>query len=182
MKLFLIVLLINSNVWARQKAVFAAGCFWGVEEFFRKQPGVIETGVGYTGGATPKPTYNEVASGKTGHAEAVEIIFDEKKTSYLKLLDLFFKIHDPTTLNQQGSDRGSQYRSAIFYLNSKQQKMAENFKTKVEKSHAWKNKIVTEITGASTFYEAEDEHQKYLLRNPKGYDNHFLRKISFGAK
>ena len=162
-----------------EKATLAAGCFWGVEEFFRKVPGVYETGVGYSGGTKVKPTYNEVSSGTTGHAESVEILFDSKKVSYEKLLDLFFKMHDPTTLNAQGNDRGTQYRSALFYHSEAQKKVAESFKARVEKSKAWKSKIVTEIVSAGPFYEAEEEHQKYLLRNPNGYDNHYLRKISF---
>lgn len=164
---------------AKQKATLAAGCFWGVEEFYRKIPGVLETGVGYTGGTKVNPTYYEVTSGKTGHAESVEVIFDEKKVSYEKLLDWFFKFHDPTTLNKQGNDVGTHYRSAIFYHDEKQKKIAEEFIKKVETSKAWKAKIVTEVTAATKFYEAEEEHQKYLLRNPKGYDNHYLRKISF---
>lgn len=177
--LFFTIMFISVFANAKQKATLAAGCFWGVEEFYRKIPGVLETGVGYTGGTKIDPTYYEVATGKTGHAEAVEVIFDEKKISYEKLLDWFFKFHDPTTLNKQGNDVGTQYRSAIFYHNEKQKKSAENFIKKVEKSKAWKSKIVTEVTEATKFYEAEEEHQKYLLRNPKGYDNHYLRKISF---
>ena len=135
-----------------------------------------------TGGTKQNPTYHEVSSGKTGHAESVEVIFDEKKISYEKLLDLFFKFHDPTTLNRQGNDIGTQYRSTIFYHTPEQKKAAEAFKQKVEKSKAWKKTIVTEIMPAGAFYEAEEEHQKYLLRNPKGYDNHYLRPISFDAK
>lgn len=178
--LFFISLIVSFSARAAsEKATFAGGCFWGVEEFFRKVPGVSETGVGYTGGTKVKPTYVEVGTGKTSHAEAVEIIFDPKLTSFEKLLDLFFKIHDPTTLNQQGSDRGTQYRSAIIVHSKEQRKIAEQFKLKVERSKAWKDKIVTEIVDAGPFYEAEEEHQKYLLRNPKGYDNHYLRKIKF---
>lgn len=163
-----------------EKATFAAGCFWGVEEFFRKVPGVYETGVGYTGGESKDPTYTEVSSGKTGHAESVEVLYDPKKVSYEKLLDLFFKMHDPTTLNQQGNDKGTQYRSVIFYHSKKQKLTAEKFIERVEKSKAWKVPIVTEIKPIQKFYEAEEDHQKYLLRNPKGYDNHYLRRISFG--
>ena len=181
-KLIFFLMFVSLLAQAKQKASFAAGCFWGAEEFYRKLPGVIETAVGYTGGTKEKPTYVEVSSGKTGHAESVEVIFDEKKISYEKLLDYFFKFHDPTTLNRQGNDEGTQYRSAIYYHDEKQKKIAEAFKAKVEKSKAWKNKIVTEITPASKFWEAEEEHQKYLLRNPKGYDNHYLRKISFDVK
>jgi methionine-S-sulfoxide reductase len=177
--LYSLFIFIAVSVQAKQKATLAAGCFWGVEEFYRKIPGVLETGVGYTGGTKTDPTYYEVTTGKTGHAEAVEIIFDEKKVSYEKLLDWFFKFHDPTTLNKHGNDVGTQYRSAIFYHDEKQKIAAENFIKKVEKSKAWKSKIVTEVTKATKFYEAEEEHQKYLLRNPKGYDNHYLRKISF---
>lgn len=172
----------ESKVPNRETAVFAAGCFWGVEEFFRKIDGVYETGVGYSGGQTKSPTYHDVSSGKSGHAESVEIIFDSKKVSYEKLLDLFFKMHDPTTLNAQGNDKGSQYRSAIFYTNETQKKTAQEFVKKVEKSKAWKKPIITEISAAGPFYEAEEEHQKYLLRNPGGYDNHFLRKITFDSK
>jgi len=162
-----------------QTATLAAGCFWGVEEFYRKLPGVIETQVGYTGGDKANPTYKEVSSGKTGHAEAIEIRFDPKQLSYEKILDLFFKLHDPTTLNRQGGDRGSQYRSAIFYQNDEQKKIAERFKAKVEKSKAWKDPIVTELKAVGSFYPAEEEHQKYLVQNPGGYDNHHLRPISF---
>lgn len=179
----LVILFFQSSAYAaREKATLAAGCFWGVEEFFRKIPGVYETGVGYTGGTKVNPTYAEVCTGKTGHAEAVEVLFDSKKVSYEKILDLFFKMHDPTTLNRQGNDVGTQYRSAIFYHSPEQKKIAEAFKAKVEKSKAWSDRIVTEIVAAGPFYEAEEEHQKYLLRNPKGYDNHYLRNISFDKK
>lgn len=177
--IFALVLFTCSFSFAKEKAVFAAGCFWGVEEFFRKVDGVMQTGVGYSGGTMPNPTYHMVSSGKTGYAESVEIIFDEKKVSYEKLLDLFFKMHDPTTLNQQGNDKGTQYRSAIFYTSPEQKKKAEAFIAKVEKSKAWKDPIKTELAPAGKFYEAEEEHQKYLVRNPGGYDNHYLRKITF---
>lgn len=166
----------------KESAVFAAGCFWGVEEFFRKVDGVIETGVGYSGGKTLNPTYAQVTTGKTGHAEVVEVIFDPSKVSYEKLLDIFFKIHDPTTLNAQGNDKGTQYRSALFYRSEKQKITAQKFMKKVERSKAWKAPLTTEVAAAGVFYEAEEEHQKYLLRNPKGYDNHYLRKISFDTK
>lgn len=162
-----------------QTATFAAGCFWGVEEFYRKVPGVVETKVGYTGGKKVNPTYEETSTGTTGHAESIEIKFDPQKVSYEKLLDLFFKFHDPTTLNQQGNDTGSQYRSAIFYHNEEQHQAALQFKAKVEKSKAWKDPVVTEIAPASNFYPAEDYHQKYLVKHPGGYDNHYLRKITF---
>lgn len=162
-----------------EAATFAAGCFWGTEEFFRKIPGVLKTQVGYTGGTTQNPKYEDMHDGHTGHAESVEIIFDPKKVAYEVLLDKFFKMHDPTTLNRQGNDVGTQYRSAIFYHTEKQKKEAIAFKEKVEKSKAWKSSITTEISEAKKFWPAEDYHQKYLVKNPHGYDNHFLRQISF---
>ena len=164
-----------------QKATFAAGCFWGTEEFFRKIPGVMKTRVGYTGGTKESPKYDDTHDGSTGHAESVEIEFDPKKVSYEHLLDQFFKMHDPTTLNRQGNDEGSQYRSAIFYHNDEQKKEAEAFKLKVEKSKAWKKPVMTEIAKAKTFWPAEEEHQKYLVKHPGGYDNHFLRDLSFDS-
>ncbi|CAN5610743.1 peptide-methionine (S)-S-oxide reductase MsrA [soil metagenome] len=163
-----------------ETATFAAGCFWGVEEGFRKIPGVLKTKVGYSGGTTANPKYDQMHDGKTGHAETVEIQFDPSKVSYDALLDHFFKMHDPTTMNRQGNDEGVQYRSAIFTHGEKQKAEAMAFKTKVEKSKAWKAPIVTEISEAKTFWDAEPEHQNYLVKNPGGYDNHFVRKISFG--
>ncbi len=162
-----------------ETATFAAGCFWGTEEFFRKVPGVVETRVGYTGGGEHPAHYEEVSSGTTGHAESLELKFDPSKVSYKELLTLFFKMHDPTTLNQQGNDHGSQYRSAIFTHSTEQFKEAQAMKLKVEKSGAWKKPITTEISQAGPFYEAEEYHQKYLVKNPGGYDNHYLRKINF---
>jgi len=147
-----------------ETATFAAGCYWGTEEFFRKIPGVMETQVGFTGGTTPHPKYEETHDGHTGHAESVEIKFDPSKVSYEHLLDQFFKMHDPTTKDQQGNDAGSQYRSAIFYHGQKQKQEAEAFKAKVEKSKAWKAPIVTEIAEAKTFWPAEEAHQKYWLK------------------
>jgi methionine-S-sulfoxide reductase len=162
-----------------ETATLAAGCFWGVEEHFRKIPGVIETKVGYSGGTTANPKYEQMHDGKTGHAETVEIKFDPSKVTFNTLLDHFFKMHDPTTLNKQGNDVGVQYRSAIFVHGEKQKAEAIAFKAKVEKSKAWKKPIVTEITDAKTFWDAEPMHQKYLVKNPGAYDNHFVRKISF---
>mgnify|MGYP001589358413 CR=1 FL=1 len=147
----------------KETAVFAMGCFWQPDSLFSKIPGVIETAVGYIGGNEeyyPKPTYNQVCSGDTGYAEAVKIIFDSKKISYKKLLEIFWNNHNPTTLNRQGPDVGAQYRSAIFYTTEKQKKEAEE--SKKEKQKTLKNKIVTEITKASTFFPAEEYHQKYL--------------------
>lgn len=172
----------NSKKTKKESVIFAGGCFWGVEEFFRKVNGVTETGVGYSGGKAVNPTYAEVTTGKTGHAESVEVIFDPEKVSFEKLLDLFFKMHDPTTLNAQGNDKGTQYRSAIFYRTEAQKIAAEKFMKKVEQSKAWKAPLTTELAAAGPFYEAEEEHQKYLLRNPNGYDNHYLRNISFDLK
>ena len=162
-----------------QKATFGAGCFWGVEEFYRKMDGVLSTQVGYTGGKKDKPTYEEVSTGKTGHAEVLKLRFDPKKITFEKILEHFFKMHDPTTLNRQGNDVGTEYRSAIFYIGVQQKAASESMKIRVEKSKAWKGKIVTEITPAGEFYPAEEYHQKYLVKNPGGYDNHFVRKISF---
>lgn len=164
-----------------ETATFSAGCFWGVEEFFRKIPGVRETTVGYTGGTMPSPHYEDVSSGRTGHAESVELKFDPTQVSYKNLLILFFKMHDPTTQNQQGNDRGTQYRSAIFYHGKAQERVAKEVLKDVQESSAWKSKIVTQIMPAGPFYKAEESHQKYLVKHPGGYDNHFLRNLSFGA-
>lgn len=177
--IFFCLLLSTLSVYATETATFAAGCFWGVEEHFRKVPGVIETQVGYTGGTTENPKYEQMHDGKTGHAEALQLKFDPKKVSYEALLNDFFKFHDPTTLNQQGNDIGNQYRSAIFYHNENQKKIATAFKEKVDLSKAWKKPVVTEITSAKKFWPAEEYHQKYLIKNPNGYDNHYMRKISF---
>lgn len=165
-----------------ETATFAAGCFWGTEEAFRKIPGVISTEVGYTGGTTKNPKYDEMHDGHTGHAESLELKFDPKIITYEKLLDRFFKMHDPTTLNRQGNDTGNQYRSAIFYHGAEQMKVANAFKAKVEKSKAWKAPITTEISEAKKFWTAESYHQKYLVKNPGGYDNHYVRNISFDGK
>lgn len=164
-----------------ETAAFAAGCFWGTEEFFRKIPGVVSTRVGYEGGEK-KASYEDVSTGATGHAETLELTFDPKVVSYETLLDQFFKMHDPTTLNKQGNDVGTQYRSEIFASTSAQKAAAEAFKAKVEKSGAWKAPIVTKIEMAKTFFPAEDYHQHYLIKNPGGYDNHHLRNLSFDAK
>ncbi|MEO5668032.1 MAG: peptide-methionine (S)-S-oxide reductase MsrA [Bdellovibrionota bacterium] len=160
-------------------AELAAGCFWGVEESFRTIPGVTSTEVGYEGGSLAKPSYEAVSSGRSGHAETVKIAFDPSKVSYAQLLDHFFKMHDPTTLNAQGNDRGTQYRSAIFYRDEKQKAEAMTFMAKVEKSGAWKSKVMTSLEKGGGFNPAEDYHQKYLVKHPGGYDNHYMRKISF---
>ena len=144
-----------------QKAIFSAGCFWGVEANFRKVPGVISTRVGYTGGKFTEPTYQDVCSHKTGHAEAIEISYDPSKVSYDELLDIFWMIHNPTTLNRQGPDVGTQYRSAIFYLNSLQKEKAVKSKANLVRSKRFKKPIVTQIVPASDFWEAEEYHQQY---------------------
>lgn len=143
-------------------ATFAAGCFWGVEDAFRQVGGVISTTVGFTGGTAKNPSYKEVCTGRTGHAEAVEVEFDPAKVSYLQLLAVFWKSHDPTTMNRQGPDVGTQYRSAIFYHDAEQEEQARSSKTTLEKDHVFKRPIVTEITPASEFYRAEDYHQQYF--------------------
>jgi methionine-S-sulfoxide reductase len=159
----------------REVALLAGGCFWGMEEILRKIPGVLETKVGYTGGTVANPSYRLVTTGITGHAEAIQISFDPAKISYEEILGYFFRMHDPTTLNQQHNDRGTQYRSAIFYTTDEQKQVAERVKDRVNKSGKWKKPIVTEITKATEFWPAEDYHQKYLVKNPGGYNCHFLR-------
>lgn len=160
-------------------ATLAGGCFWGVEDLFRKVPGVIETQTGYSGGDTENATYEIVKKGQSRHAESVQILFDPKKVSYESLLVTFFKLHDPTTLNRQGNDIGTQYRSAIFFMDSEQKKVAESVKARVEKSKQWKKPIVTEITAFKKFWRAESEHQKYLEKKPDGYTCHFMRDLNF---
>jgi peptide-methionine (S)-S-oxide reductase len=149
---------------AMAKATFAAGCFWGVEEAFREIPGVISTTVGYTGGTLKNPTYQDVCSGRTGHAEALEVEFDPSRVSYLELLAVFWKSHDPTTMNRQGPDVGTQYRSAIFFHDAEQEKEARESKAILEKEKIFKRPIVTEIAPATEFYRAEDYHQRYFER------------------
>lgn len=154
-----------------QRAIFAAGCFWGVEANFRKMEGVVSTRVGYMGGHFSNPTYKKVCSHKTGHAEAVEVTFDPSKVSYDDLLEIFWSIHDPTTLNRQGPDIGDQYRSAIFYLNEEQKEKAESFKAKLEASKRFKNPIVTQIVSASDFWQAEEYHQQYVEKRKNSLIN-----------
>ncbi len=156
-------------------AYLAGGCFWGVQDLIRKIPGVIHTEVGYSGGESVDPTYDLVKTGRSGHAEAVKIEFDSKKVSYLVILDHFFRLHDPTTLNQQGNDIGTQYRSAIFYVSDEQKKIAEAKKQEVENSKKWKRPVVTAIVPFKKFFKAEDYHQDYLEKNPGGYTCHYYR-------
>ena len=158
-----------------ETAVLAGGCFWGMEEIIRKIHGVIKTTVGYTGGTTANPTYEDVCTGGTGHAEAIQVEFDSARMSYESLLDYFFRMHDPTTLNRQHNDVGTQYRSAIFYTSEGQKQTAERVKARWDKSGKFIRPITTEITAATKFYSAEDYHQKYLAKNPGGYTCHILR-------
>jgi peptide-methionine (S)-S-oxide reductase len=153
-----------------KEIVLAGGCFWGLEDLIRKQPGVVNTTVGYTGGNVVNPTYEN----HEGHAEAVKIEYDDQKTSYKKLLDFFFQIHNPTTLNQQGNDRGTSYRSAIFYDNEEEFKEAENFIKIVNDSKRWKDPVVTSLEHKGIFYPAEEYHQDYLQKNPGGYTCHAI--------
>lgn len=148
-----------------EKATFAAGCFWGVEAAFRQIDGVTDTQVGYTGGKTANPTYKEVCTDATGHAEAIEITFDPAKVSYEKLLDLFWRMHDPTQVNRQGPDVGAQYRSAIFYHSPEQKAAAEKFKAELEVSGKMRRPVATEIVPAGPFYRAEEYHQRYFEKN-----------------
>jgi peptide-methionine (S)-S-oxide reductase len=148
-----------------EKATFAAGCFWHVEEAFRHLNGVVSTRVGYTGGTFHNPTYEDVCTDKTGHAEAVELTYDPTKTTFEQLLSVFWDIHDPTTKNRQGPDVGTQYRSAIFYHSIEQKRTAEQSKKNLEQSGKYKKMIVTEITKATTFYPAEEYHQQYLQKH-----------------
>ncbi len=153
-----------------KKIVLAGGCFWGLEDLMRKQPGVIDTEVGYTGGKNEDPTYRS----HEGHAEAVEIEYDPEVTSYKKLLDFFFQIHNPTTLNQQGNDKGTSYRSAIFYANEEEKKLGEEFIDIVNDSERWPDPVVTTLEPLQKFYPAESEHQDYLERNIGGYTCHAI--------
>jgi peptide-methionine (S)-S-oxide reductase len=156
---------------ATERAVLAGGCFWGMQDLIRRLPGVVSTRVGYTGGDVPNATYRNHA----GHAEAIEIIFDPARTTYRTLLEFFFQIHDPTTRNRQGNDTGSSYRSAIFHTSDEQRAIAEDTIADVNASGLWPGKVVTEVTQASDFWEAEPEHQDYLENYPNGYTCHFPR-------
>ena len=156
---------------SQETAILAGGCFWGMQDLVRRQPGVISTRVGYSGGDVPNATYRNHGN----HAEAIEIIFDPAVTSYRALLEFFFQIHDPTTKNRQGNDRGVSYRSAIYYTSDQQQAVAEDTIADVEASGLWPGKVVTQVEPVGPFWEAEPEHQDYLERIPDGYTCHFLR-------
>lgn len=163
-----------------QTAYLSGGCFWGMEELVRQIFGVVETEVGYTGGTTPNATYNIVKTGSSGHAESLKIVFDPKRLTYRHLLFEFFRMHNPTTRNQQGNDVGSQYRSAIFYLDEEQKRTAEEVIRTVDASGDWKAKVVTEVVPFKDFWSAEDYHQKYLVKNPHGYTCHSVRRLNLG--
>jgi peptide-methionine (S)-S-oxide reductase len=154
-----------------ERAVLAGGCFWGMQDLFRRLPGVISTRVGYSGGDVPNATYRNHGT----HAEAMEIVFDPTKTSYRALLEFFFQIHDPTTRNRQGNDIGTSYRSAIFYASPEQKRIAEETIAEVDASKLWPGKVVTEVAPVGPFWEAEPEHQDYLERYPNGYTCHYVR-------
>lgn len=166
----------KSGDGGRETAILAGGCFWGMEEILRKIPGVISTEVGYTGGAGANPTYKQVCTGVTGHAEAIEIVFDPKVLPYERLLDIFFRMHDPTTPNRQHNDIGTQYRSAIFYTSPAQKEIAGKVIQSLTAAGKFGRPIVTEVTQAGVFYPAEDYHQDYLVKNPGGYNCHVLKE------
>ena len=161
----------NEMTTQTEAALLAGGCFWGMQDLLRRYPGVLSTRVGYTGGDVPNATYRNHGT----HAEAIEIVFDPSQISYRQILEFFFQIHDPTTKNRQGNDVGTSYRSAIFYLNDAQKKVALDTVADVDASDLWPGKVVTEIAPAGPFWEAEPEHQDYLERLPNGYTCHFIR-------
>lgn len=171
----LLVFSIEAKVMKKEVATLAGGCFWGMEDIIRNIPGVLETTVGYTGGSVDNPNYNIVKLGTTNHAETVEVVFDPSKITFSEILTYFFRMHDPTTVNQQGNDKGTQYRSAIFYHSPEQKESAEKAIAQVNASHKWKSPIVTQVVPATKFYPAEDYHQDYLKKNPGGYTCHWLR-------
>lgn len=154
-----------------ERAVLAGGCFWGMQELFRRQPGVISTRVGYSGGDVPNATYRNHGT----HAEAIEVVYDPTRTTFRDLLEFFFQVHDPTTKNRQGNDIGLSYRSAIFFENDEQKRVAEDTIADVDASGLWPGKVVTEVSPVGDFWEAEPEHQDYLQRIPNGYTCHFVR-------
>jgi methionine-S-sulfoxide reductase len=163
-----------------QTAYLAGGCFWGMEELVRQIPGVLETEVGYCGGDIPNATYDIVKTGSSGHAESLKIVFDPTQLSYHHLLFEFFRMHNPTTRNQQGNDIGTQYRSAIFYVDEEQRITAEEVIRAVDASGDWEAKVVTEIVPFKNFWRAEEYHQKYLIKHPHGYTCHYVRKMRLG--
>ena len=164
----------------QQTAYLAGGCFWGMEELVRQIPGVLETEAGYTGGNTPDANYEQVHTGRTGHAESLRVVFDPMRLTYRHLLFEFFRMHNPTTRNRQGNDIGTQYRSAIFYVGEEQKRTANEVIRTVEASGEWKGRIVTEVVPFKEFCRAEEYHQKYLVKNPQGYTCHYIRRMNLG--
>jgi len=169
----------SGNEGIMEEIVLAGGCFWGIQDLFRKQVGVIETDVGYAGGDASQAKYEFVKTGSTGHAEALRVRFDTSKTNLENILKYFFKIHDPTTLDRQGNDIGTQYRSAIFYSDDRQKDIASYVIEKLEQENIWKKKIVTQLEKLESYTLAEDYHQDYLQKNPRGYTCHFERDMEF---
>jgi len=160
-----------------ERVILGSGCFWGAQDILRKIPGVVRTEAGYAGGATKNPTYNDVKTGRTGHAESVDVEFDPKQVKLGQILDVFFRMHDPTTEDRQGNDIGSQYRSVIFYFSPEQKAQIEAKIAEIEKRGFWKRPIVTEVVPFSSYTRAEEYHQDYLVKNPGGYSCHFLREF-----
>lgn len=179
MKILMLALLFSfqsgAKTMKKETATLAGGCFWGMEDIIRNIPGVISTEVGYTGGSVDNPSYNIVKLGTTNHAESVQVEFDSTKLSFADLLGYFFRMHDPTTVNQQGNDKGTQYRSVIFFHSPEQEKVAHEVIQRIEAAKKWPKPIVTQVVPASKFYKAEDYHQDYLKKNPGGYTCHWLR-------
>ena len=178
-KSLLLLLILSTSIGAKtmkkEIATLAGGCFWGMEEIIRSIPGVLNTTVGYTGGSVENPNYNIVKLGTTNHAESVEVEFDPSKISYSEILIYFFRMHDPTTPNQQGNDKGSQYRSVIFFHSDEQKKAALEAIKKIDSLKKFSRPIVTQVVQATKFYPAEEYHQDYLKKNPGGYTCHWLR-------
>jgi methionine-S-sulfoxide reductase len=162
---------------AEQRIILASGCFWGAQDILRKIPGVIRTEVGYAGGTFPNPQYKDVRTGQTGHAESVDLYFDPTQIQLGQILDVFFRMHNPTTEDQQGNDIGNQYRSAIFYLSDEQNEIALQKIMEIEKAGFWKGPVVTEVVPFNSYFKAEEYHQDYLIKNPNGYSCHFLREF-----
>jgi methionine-S-sulfoxide reductase len=160
-----------------ERIILGSGCFWGAQDILRKMAGVVKTEVGYAGGSLLNATYKDVKTGKTGHAEAVDLTFDPGKVSLGQILDVFFRMHDPTTADRQGNDIGSQYRSVIFYFNEEQKQISLQKIQEIEKAGFWKKPIVTEVVPFTNYFPAEEDHQDYLLKNPNGYSCHFLRQF-----
>ena len=182
---FLLVLVLIPNLVysnkrdAMETVYLAGGCYWGLEDLIRNIPGVEKTQVGFTGGPVKNVSYKEVSNGNTGHAESIKVIFDNERLSLDNLLFEFFSMHNPTTVNQQGNDIGSQYRSAIFYSNQNQKEISNKVIDIVNQSKKWDSPVVTGVVPFTEFYPAEDSHQKYLIKNPGGYSCHFDRKFDF---